>query len=699
MKRPFDRADEARMVTLSFLILYLELALIRWVPGYIHNFGYFTNFVMLAAFLGVGVGCLLAGRRALVASVPVLLLVLGAIVRFGNLELDLSSTRGAAFWSEGQRNGHMLSTTGAVVGLFCLLTLLFVGPGQVLGRLFTVLPRLRAYGLNVAGGLAGILVFAVSSHFSHPPIVWFVLVAALTASLLVGTTPRWTWPVHALLLVGFLGVVQFRTQGETWGPYYRHTLERREDALWLYGNGVMGIAVADFAHLPSRKMYEVPYGKDLDALRRHPGAPVRRALIIGCGAGNEVAVALASGAQHVDAVDINPWVIDVGKRLHPLLPFASDKVTTYVADGREFLARGNDKYDLIVYGLPDSTFTNDRANLRVESFLYTTEAFHAVLGRLSEDGVFVLYNYYRVPWLVEKIHAMLRDASGQQPYTAILYRYLLGVAMAVGPGLALPPPAPDDSPPPATDDWPFLYLVGPSIPDAYRGPLAAILLLSLGLVLGALRLRPGRGEAPADEAKATAPLPDPSGPAGGRLALATMFLMGSAFVLLETRSVVTFGLFFGSTWWTNVVVFAAIHVSVLLAVLVNVRFPKTPAWAMAVALLGSLVLAWVLPPQDLLVGASSARAIVVSTVAFLPIFCANVLFARLFRGAAEGRVSYAFNLLGGILGGLLEYTSLLFGYQALVGLATLFYLFALLFAYRSAYRGSRAFDGSRLPAP
>ncbi len=164
--------------------------------------------------------------------------------------------------------------------------------------------------------------------------------------------------------------------------------------------------------------------------------------------------------------------------------------------------------------------------------------------------------------------------------------------------------------------------------------------------------------------------------------LATLFFMGVAFVLLETRSLVTFGLFFGSTWWNNVIVFAAIHVSILLAVLVSTRFPSLPRWSMAAALLGSLAFAFALPPETVLVGSVTARAVLAATVAFLPIFCANVLFASIFGSASEGRVSYAFNLLGGILGGVLEYASLVVGYRALIALAAAFYLLAVLFAQR-----------------
>jgi hypothetical protein len=52
----------ARLLTISFLILFLELACIRWLSAYILYLGYFTNFVLLGALLGIGAGTLLSQR-------------------------------------------------------------------------------------------------------------------------------------------------------------------------------------------------------------------------------------------------------------------------------------------------------------------------------------------------------------------------------------------------------------------------------------------------------------------------------------------------------------------------------------------------------------------------------------------------------------------------------------------------------------
>jgi hypothetical protein len=222
-----------------------------------------------------------------------------------------------------------------------------------------------------------------------------------------------------------------------------------------------------------------------------------------------------------------------------------------------------------------------------------------------------------------------------------------------------------------------VYLFEPNVPPHYLASLGIVAFVSLLAVVFGLRLAgpspPGERELPGH--------------------LAAFFFMGAAFLLLETRSVATFGLFFGSTWATNAVVFAAIHVSVLFAIWVAARFPRIPRLGLFGALSASLLVSWVVPLDALLTKDYFWRALVVSTVAFLPIFCANVLFATFFRSAREGAKSYALNLLGGMLGGMLEYSSLLLGYRALIGLAAVLYLLALLAVLRAEAAPSAA------PAP
>ncbi|HEX7616786.1 MAG TPA: hypothetical protein VF554_16110 [Thermoanaerobaculia bacterium] len=672
--------DDLQLGTVSFAILFLELALIRWISGYIINFGYFTNFILLGAFLGIGLGCLAARRtETLVRFFTSLLLVtIGVVYAFQVRIIDLPATRSVVFWAESPSSDihrTAIPTYLLVPVLFSLTTLLFASLATPMGALFGRLPRLHAYTVNIVGSLIGIGAFAVCSLLWAPPVVWFAL--CLLASLpALAPTPRGWWIVHGVTSACVLGIVALMGRGDTWGPYYRQNLKKIDDKTFLLaGNGVFGIGISGPSTSGSPYLlYDSPYGELLAPFRDAPPR-YKSALVIGCGAGNDTAYALRHGVEEIDAVDINPWVIDIGKRYHPERPFASPRVTTHVADGRAFVRNSKKKYDLIVYGLPDSTFNlSDRTNLRMESFLFTVEAFREIRAHLAKNGVFVLYNYYRLPWVVQKIEGMLGEAFGKDPAVfsvqADRVEWGLPTILAVGPGLprlsSRRPPS-IGQPTLARDDWPFLYLFEPNVPPHYLVSLGIVALVSLMAIAFGLRFA---GRAPDGERE----LPGH---------LAAFFFMGAAFLLLETRSVATFGLFFGSTWATNAVVFAAIHVSVLLAIWVAARFPGIPRLGLFGALSASLLVSWILPLDALLAKDYVWRALVVSTVAFLPIFCANVLFATFFRNAREGAKSYAFNLLGGMLGGMLEYSSLLLGYRALIGLAGVFYLLALLAVLRA----------------
>jgi hypothetical protein len=113
---------------------------------------------------------------------------------------------------------------------------------------------------------------------------------------------------------------------------------------------------------------------------------------------------------HVDAVEIDPAIQQIGVDQHPLKPYADPRVTRYVNDGRAFLRTTTKQYDLVIFALPDSlTLVSSTGNVRLESFLFTVEAFGSVRDHLTPDGIFVLYNYYREPWLVTKIDSMLAD--------------------------------------------------------------------------------------------------------------------------------------------------------------------------------------------------------------------------------------------------------------------------------------------------
>ena len=76
--------------------------------------------------------------------------------------------------------------------------------------------------------------------------------------------------------------------------------------------------------------------------------------------GNDVAAALGEGVGHVDAVEIDPVLNEIGRRHHPNQPYSDPRVTIHLDDGRSFLRTTGRRYDLIIYALVDSLVLHSR---------------------------------------------------------------------------------------------------------------------------------------------------------------------------------------------------------------------------------------------------------------------------------------------------------------------------------------------------
>ena len=72
-----------RIYLVSFSLLFFELLCIRWIPSYVRYLSYFNNFILLASFLGIGLGMLAARRqRFWFPPFPLLVVVMVFIIAF-----------------------------------------------------------------------------------------------------------------------------------------------------------------------------------------------------------------------------------------------------------------------------------------------------------------------------------------------------------------------------------------------------------------------------------------------------------------------------------------------------------------------------------------------------------------------------------------------------------------------------------------
>jgi SAM-dependent methyltransferase len=703
----------ADLFVISFLILFLELVCIRWFASTVVFLTFFTNIVLLATFLGMSVGCLAAAdRRNLVQMVVPLLLLSFALAtgvlyvynRFGQVMIDVGSQGSPQqiyFGTEYRARdvSRFVVPIEVVAATFFVLTaLIFVGLGQTLGRAFGAVPdRVIAYTVNIAGSLAGIAAIAALSYLQTPPEIWFAIAFALCLSVV----PRWT-PLQVCGQVTALVIIAWSAHAghaETiWSPYYKIQYSAEQGA----------ISTNNIGHQVMLRIEDAGAGYVLPHLlnRDSGGPPFEQVLVIGAGSGNDVAAALRYGATHVDAVEIDPAIFALGRRDHPNSPYADPRVTVHIDDGRSFLRRARGQYDLIIYALVDSlVLQSGYSTVRLESFLFTREAFADINARLKPNGVFAAYNAYRQGWVVGRLQLMMGEAFGNEPLVmALPYRpqiapsdpvpnitFLLGgrrteTLARVRQHLSAEPFWLNDRPAinePLTgfssdapalagvtpsswhrvslsrvdvrpneripiDDWPFLYLRDPVVPALNLRGIAIMAVLSLALLWA---FAPKRGARPNWR----------------------MFFMGAGFMLVETKSVVHLALLFGSTWMVNSVVVFAILVMILCSNLFVLAVRPHRMWPYY-ALLALALAAGIVVPMSMFLNLPEGQRVLAScTVVFLPIFFAGIVFATAFRESRTPDIDFGSNIAGAVLGGLCESLSLVIGFNHLLIVALLFY--------------------------
>ena len=731
--KPANNSQRAylELFLVSFLILFFELASIRWFGSMVVYLTFFTNIVLLATFLGMSVGCLSASRsRNWLASVMPLFLaavvlaagVLWIFAHYSSLMVDVggqNSPQQVYFGTEYRARDlsrFIVPIELLAAVFFVLIAAMFVGLGQVMGRAFNESSdRLWAYISNIAGSLAGIATFALISYLWTTPLTWFAVVVVLWLYFLKRRTLLQLYSSIAMLIL--IGVMSYNVN--LWSPYQENTPYRV--LLWspyykiLYAPQRKSINTNNIGHQSMGQIekfgpaYSLPHLLNRDA----GGKPFEDVLIIGAGSGNDVAAALANGAKHVDAVEIDPAIYGIGRVEHPNHPYQDARVSVHIDDGRSFVRKTSRQYDLIVYALVDSLVLHSGySSLRLESFLFTREAFQDIAARLKSGGVFAVYNIFRQGWIVGRIDRMSEESFGGKPLVMSLpyvagihpgdnqHDALTAILMGTSPvlsairqrfaqdqfywlnqepsrnqavnGFGPQPPASAASVDPEwnkiglatvdtaginqlpSDDWPFLYLREKMVPSLNLRSMLIIAGLSVVMIYAASpvrRIRPNW----------------------------TMFFLGAGFMLLETKSVVHMALLFGSTWIVNSIVFFAILVMILASNLSVLALKPVKLWPYYALLIVSLALNIIVPMSRFLALPGWQRVVISCVVVFVPIFFAGIVFGTLFQRSTQPDIDFGSNIAGAMFGGLCESLSLIIGFNYLLVFAALCYVLSAVF--------------------
>ena len=386
-------------------------------------------------------------------------------------------------------------------------------------------------------------------------------------------------------------------------------------------------------------------------------------LVVGCGAGNDVSAALLSGKRSIDAVDIDPAIIDIGRHLHPDAPYAAPGVRVLAQDARAYFQRCDKRYDLIVFGYLDSqSLFSTLSSVRLDAYVYTAESIRDARRLLNEGGHMVLYFAAARDWISQRLFATL-EASFPGQVTAFRHVWEAGdkttgriLLVAGDPATLLTPPLqrferisfPASGTAPATDDWPFLYLHQRAIPVEYLYFMAFLVLLAvLSLLFSGSLSRFGKRSF-------------------------YFFFLGAGFMIMETRAITQLTLFFGSTWITSLLIVSGILVVLWAANWIVMKSRPIPYPVLYGLILGSLLL------QALAYGAlketgGTGVLLMLSVVYALPFFAAGLLFSQSFSAGTRPSADLGWNALGAFSGGFAEYLSMILGFNALAFIAMTFY--------------------------
>ncbi len=675
-----------RIFILSAWMLFLELFLIRWVSTEIRIFAYVNNLVLLACFIGIGLGCYFANREIDLLFIWAFLCILILMVKatpFIRITDLLGGFSNSNIWdlTIDKSISPVLAGISLTIFMFFVVAAVFFPLGQMLGvMLNSYRGTIAAYSLNVFGSIVGIWIFSVLSLCYTQPWVWFLAAVCLGVLFLYKTEILY---FLLLAIFSFIVIFPYKTSLFTlWSPYQKLDVfeSHLKNGYNIVVNNTGYMTIFDISedftnnNLPDLKeirklnQYEIPYmfNKKVDSV-----------LIVGAGGGNDAAGALRQGAKSVDAVEIDPGIYSLGKLLHPELPYQDKRVNIYIDDARSFFKKTNKKYDVICFGLLDAhTGSSNYNNIRLDHYVYTLESFKDAKKLLKEDGIMTIIFEANRDWIGPRIFRLFQKTFGKDPLVfsirtpANLFgwgglMFVTGagdidVRASLGDNKALesfidankvnlknyPVSL-------TTDDWPYLYLKNNTIP-----PTVACILISLMIVflMGARVLFV--------EAR--------------KINLHFLFL-GAAFMLLEFQNITKSSLLFGSTWLVNVFTITAILLLILLANLTDYysKIKNINFFYLGICL--SLIVLYLLPISRINIQNYYLKAVLMGIFLNIPIFFAGIIFIHSFKNFPHKNLALGSNLLGACIGGLLESVSFVSGIKALLIFVFIFYILSYCF--------------------
>lgn len=680
--------------------LYLELMIVRMHGNFLQLFAYYKNVSLMSCFLGLGIGYSLDKKKPLTLGLFLPLMsfeiIFLNVLRWADLSYLLRNpAKEQATFETGVALSapDMMISLGFIVGMFIFNALLCLPLGQLASQLMSKKSSLFCYGWNLVGSLIGVALFALLSFLWMPPAIWMAVAAIGVLLFLKKERSLLPSVVAACLAVAILAIPPrpflFKPMKyDVYSPYQILTVSLEHTWPKLLANNTWLQQMVDLSP------YLVAVRDDLKPIAAAYGLPYlykpkpNNVLIVGSGTGNDVAAAIRGGASDIDAVEIDPGIIQIGSSMHPENPYQYSRVHIINDDARHYIRHSKKKYDLIVYGYLDSTstLTANSGGVRMDSYVWTQEGFREARALLKPDGI-ISCSVCILPQLTQKVFNMLRTAfDGHVPivyetkwdsgFTFIIANDLNPAKRALADDSTAHGASASSEQIPfkeltenylvnkeqidvATDDWPFLWMFNRSYPVSYAMVIALLTAISSFMVYKFL-------------------------PTGGASFSWPCFFLGAGFMLVETKGITELALVWGSTWFVTSIVVAAVIVLAFLANLYVIRAGNPPTLVNYLILFLSLGAGYYLSYShtSLAFLGGDLERIVMTVLLTMPLFFSGLAFSSELKRDGSIAVALSSNLLGGMVGGFVEYNSLYFGYRSLYLFALAMYVLAMVFALK-----------------
>jgi hypothetical protein len=354
-------------------------------------------------------------------------------------------------------------------------------------------------------------------------------------------------------------------------------------------------------------------------------------------------------------------------------PYRDPRVTVVIDDARSYVANTSKRYDLVSFGHLDSiNLVTSFTSVRLDSYVYTAQSLEKALSIVKPGGLLAL-SFASDKFVNDKIYKLLSVATGQAP-RALWDKYLNTTTFVVAQGgrdaidgrvwdalvASLGQPinfnavGDEVENPVPTDDWPFLFLKQKKLSPYHIVALVILLVIATLLIRWAFFT------------------------GGGTTAFDWhLFWLGGGFLLVETKSITELSLLFGTTWVVNAIAIVGVLTMNVLAVFLMNWKPRIPIWVLYALLFVTIVLAFVFPMSSLLELPVAPRLASAVVLLYAPLFFAGAIFIASFKKTADPAAAFGSNLLGAMVGGALEYLSVVYGYKLLWVIALVFYVLSL----------------------